>query len=437
MAITSEIADLIQRGGQIQGQGELQRGQIWGNFLTNLAGVPAQIQRAKTERQAQQVQQLELTERQRQLQAQGQLRSVLAKYGGDLDRPGAMEEITAIDPDLGMKIKDRAVAAKSRALEYQSMQLKHQQAESEFQAQLLGSATDEPSYQEAVLAAKHAGLDVSKLPPTYDPHFVEGVQKAGLTAKEQLSLKMQAVDDQRQELARQDAAKKNAAVEDETKRHNEQMEQRQHELAMAQIANIGADNQRQAAAALEAARHNKAVEGLQGQANAIRAARPAAGSKPRNVTSGDANRIADYNSSLADLQKLKTELTNVAGATGAAAKAGAMLPNAITEYTGIGQQAKQKQAVIDRVKQVIGKAMEGGVLRKEDEYKYEKILPTIGDPPAVVTAKLRGLEAAITQRRQTQLDALEDAGYDTSRYRARDDTPATAAPAKKANPFRK
>ena len=97
-----------------------------------------------------------------------------------------------------------------------------------------------------------------------------------------------------------------------------------------------------------------------------------------------------------------------------------MVPNVVTEITGWGSDAKQKQAVIDRVKQVIGKALEGGVLRKEDEYKYTKILPTIADPAEVVQAKLDGLDQAIMQRRQTLLDALEDANYDVSAYRERE-----------------
>jgi hypothetical protein len=138
----------------------------------------------------------------------------------------------------------------------------------------------------------------------------------------------------------------------------------------------------------------------------------------RPVTSGDAGRIADLDTSLDDLNTLGATLTGNK-ATGAAAKAGAMLPNALTELTGWGTDAKQKQATIDRVKQVIGKALEGGVLRKEDEYKYEKILPTIGDPPAIVKTKLEGLWSAIQQRRGTTLDALQDAGYDTQQFQAR------------------
>lgn len=148
----------------------------------------------------------------------------------------------------------------------------------------------------------------------------------------------------------------------------------------------------------------------------------AAGRKPastretgRQVTSGDAGDIAEFNTALDDVDTLRETLKGNA-ATGASAQVGAALPNAVTEFTGWGSDAKKKQAVIDRVKQVIGKALEGGVLRKEDETKYAKILPTIGDPPDVVDAKLAGLRSALAQRQQRKLDALESAGYDVSRF---------------------
>ena len=144
----------------------------------------------------------------------------------------------------------------------------------------------------------------------------------------------------------------------------------------------------------------------------------------RSVTSGDANELADYDTSLSDLQVLRKTLTETANATVTTAKVGAALPNWATDLTGWGTNAKKRQGVIDRVKQVIGKTMEGGVLRKEDEYKYAKILPTIGDPPEVAASKLNGLETAITQRKATKLDALEDANYDVTRFRAREAAPA-------------
>lgn len=215
----------------------------------------------------------------------------------------------------------------------------------------------------------------------------------------------------------------------------------------AQRTSREADDKRQAEAAAEAARHNRVMEGRPTGATAPVAVigpdgktvyvtpqqalgmRPASGREQgRPVTSGDAGRISDLDTSLNDLVTLratvaprdpKTGQLTEPGATGFGAQVGASLPKAVTSLTGWGVTAKQKQATIDRVKQVIGKALEGGVLRKEDEVKYEKILPTVADPVEIVETKLNGLESAIRQRRSTQLDALEDAGYDVSRFVSR------------------
>lgn len=135
----------------------------------------------------------------------------------------------------------------------------------------------------------------------------------------------------------------------------------------------------------------------------------------RQVTSGDAGDIAEFNTALDDLATLRGELEGN-GATGTAAQIGANLWTPITNLTGWGADAKSKQAQIDRVKQVIGKALEGGVLRKEDELKYEKILPTIKDSPELVRTKLNGLVKAIEKRQQRKLEALDSAGYDVSRF---------------------
>ena len=145
----------------------------------------------------------------------------------------------------------------------------------------------------------------------------------------------------------------------------------------------------------------------------------------RAVTSGDASDIAEFNTALDDVATLRDTLKGIK-ATGTSAAIGAAVPNAVTEATGWGTEAKQKNAVIARVKQVIGKALEGGVLRKEDESKYAKILPTISDTPEVVATKLNGLEKAIQQRQQNKLDALADAGYDISRFAKR--APAVTPP---------
>jgi hypothetical protein len=160
----------------------------------------------------------------------------------------------------------------------------------------------------------------------------------------------------------------------------------------------------------ETARHNRAAEA---------AAAAAAGKKAlgRGVTAGNAEELADFDTSIDELSAVRAAISPE-DSTGIVAQIGATLPY-VTQITGWGEDAKKRQAVIDRVKQVIGKTLEGGVLRKEDEAKYVKILPNIGDAPAVATEKLNGLEEAVRKRKQRRLDSMEDAGYDVSEYRQR------------------
>lgn len=153
------------------------------------------------------------------------------------------------------------------------------------------------------------------------------------------------------------------------------------------------------------------------------------GDKPANtreqgraVTSGDAGRLADVSTSLNQLKSLRDQIGNL----GTSSRIGAALWDPITEATGLGAESKATQGVIERVKQIIGKTLEGGVLRKEDEVKYAKILPKIGDSPDVARAKLEGLEAALRDKGESLLVSLEDAGYDVTKYRQREASKAGA-----------
>lgn len=141
-----------------------------------------------------------------------------------------------------------------------------------------------------------------------------------------------------------------------------------------------------------------------------------AGGGGRPMASGDVNRVSEMDTALGLLQG---ELGPQMGETGAGSKVGAMMPNFVSEYTGIGSESKARQALIDKAKQIIGKSLEGGVLRKEDEVKYTKILPTIGDPPDVAMAKVQGLADTIGMKREDLLRALSSAGYRTSGFQTR------------------
>ncbi len=72
-----------------------------------------------------------------------------------------------------------------------------------------------------------------------------------------------------------------------------------------------------------------------------------------------------------------------------------------------GVATKSLNAEIKLAKQIIGKFLEGGVLRKEDEDKYNKILPQVTDQLPVAKAKLNYLREELTNR----LNRYRQSGY--------------------------
>lgn len=192
-------------------------------------------------------------------------------------------------------------------------------------------------------------------------------------------------------MASQAQAVKNA---EETARHN---------AAMEKIALMGAG--RAEAAQAETARHNRAMEE---NARNAKVGRP--------VLSGDANRIAEMTTSLNAADSIGSEVKD----PGTLSQIQSAFPNWVNNLTGgWSDDAKAQNAVIALVRQIIGKGLEGGVLRKEDEIKYKDILPQLGETKELVKDKLKLLKQRIEDKRATLLDSLEDAGYDVSRYRER------------------
>lgn len=73
-------------------------------------------------------------------------------------------------------------------------------------------------------------------------------------------------------------------------------------------------------------------------------------------------------------------------------------------------KATTLQSEIDRVRQVVGKALEGGVLRKEDEDKYKKILPTMNDTKETALEKLNQLYEKISEDLDSYVELQRDYG---------------------------
>jgi hypothetical protein len=75
-------------------------------------------------------------------------------------------------------------------------------------------------------------------------------------------------------------------------------------------------------------------------------------------------------------------------------------------------EAQTVQASVDIAKQTIGKFLEGGVMRKEDEAKYAKILPKLGDTYEVAMAKIDMIEDMLNKKISHNISVLESHGYD-------------------------
>lgn len=69
------------------------------------------------------------------------------------------------------------------------------------------------------------------------------------------------------------------------------------------------------------------------------------------------------------------------------------------------------KAEIDKVRQIVGKALEDGVLRKEDEAKYKLIIATMATKPSVALANLKSLKRDLEVGKQNLLSSYSASGY--------------------------
>jgi len=113
-----------------------------------------------------------------------------------------------------------------------------------------------------------------------------------------------------------------------------------------------------------------------------------AGSKPLNSTASAV--IADTKTGLKQLKKLSADI--------ASSSANNPVVGFLRGKNPLDTNAQNLQASIATAKQIIGKALEGGVLRAEDEKKYAKILPTLNDTDAIAQHKIQQLTDLISSR---------------------------------------
>lgn len=79
-------------------------------------------------------------------------------------------------------------------------------------------------------------------------------------------------------------------------------------------------------------------------------------------------------------------------------------------------EAQSARAKLKTASQQVGRFLEGGVLRKEDEAKYEMMLPQLSDTPDVAKAKLEQVYDLVSRKQQELIKAVKEQKYSTAGF---------------------
>lgn len=152
-------------------------------------------------------------------------------------------------------------------------------------------------------------------------------------------------------------------------------------------------------------------------ANAAKNGGDGTGGKRLPTTGINAQDLANFPTDLKNLKNLAPSIEKNADVVGPwAGPANAIAAKVLPEFlqpASVGKY-KQLQADMDNVKQVIGKIKEGGVLRKEDEEKYNKILAQVKDDPATAQYKIGQIADEMASKYNATIDLLGKQGYRTA-----------------------
>src|SRR3990172_6545404 len=158
-----------------------------GRGVKSVAEYDAEASQAKQNKLAEMMGGMKMDEAKRGLAGENALAQLLAggKSGADvatgLASQGFGNQSMAYTKQLGELAKQKASTEKDQiAATVQKLSLG---------AQILGGAKDQGSYDAARATAQANGLDVSRMPPQFDPAFVAQKLQEGQTVKEQLEQK--------------------------------------------------------------------------------------------------------------------------------------------------------------------------------------------------------------------------------------------------------
>lgn len=161
----------------------------------------------------------------------------------------------------------------------------------------------------------------------------------------------------------------------------------------------------QALSKATAAGDTEAVKAINSQLAIEQAFQKSGGTSGKSVPATQAQYLSDFDSAISVIDEVNTVLKENKGVFDPiVGKARSLNPYDV--------EAQSVAAVVLRASQVVGKALEGGVLRKEDEEKYKKMLPRVGDKLEVAKSKTEKVLEMLKKNRKQRVDALKKAGYD-------------------------
>jgi hypothetical protein len=154
----------------------------------------------------------------------------------------------------------------------------------------------------------------------------------------------------------------------------------------AQIANMGAQNQKTVAEANKLSRES---------------------ANGKTLTATEIGKFNEGNQIPSMLDDLETTITNNKDMFGPIAGRWASM-------SPWDERAKTAESQLTAAAQTVGKHLEGGVLRAEDVPKYRKMLPDMSDTPEVAANKLATVRRLLVNRQNSDVEALKNGGYDVS-----------------------
>lgn len=363
--------------------------------VNNLARI-LQVQGAQ---QANQLNQLKMDEYQSGVQRKNKLAALL---GGQYETPEAREDALL----RGGFMEESQAARKSRldaaraGADTEKVKLQTAMDRVGFIGQLLGGVTDQATYDRARATAEANGLDVSTIPPQYDPRFVEQSRQQTMTTLQQLD-----------QMWKQKGYDLDVRKQGETERRNRADESiSRGQLGVAQ-GNLGL--RRQELELNRSAPRGQFIQTDQGYVLAdprTGQVQPVLGpdGKPvqgkaatKNLTEGQAKANL-FGSRMVEADRILSELGGDYSPMGIAFKAGVEKTPLLGGLAGMTANAamsantqKAEQAQRDFINAVLRRESGAVIADSEFDNARKQYFPQPGDSPAVIEQKARNRQTAI------------------------------------------